>query len=74
MQRWEYLVATVDWFGFNGNEPGIRSLNGQELKDWKRTPLHTLLTQLGADGWEMTGTISVMGTKSHNLFFKRSTP
>jgi hypothetical protein len=32
------------------------------------------LTQLGTDGWEMTGTISVTGTYGQHLFFKRPQP
>ena len=71
MQHWQYLVVETGWFGLNSTQLAARLVNGQELKDWKKTPLHLFLTQLGADGWEMTGTISVPATYGQYLFFKR---
>src|SRR5207237_5151808 len=49
MQHWQYLVVETGWFGFNNTQLAARLVNGQELKDWKKTPLHLFLTQLGAD-------------------------
>jgi hypothetical protein len=74
MQRWQYLVAETDWFGFNNSQFGIRLVNGQELRDWKKISMHLYLTQLGADGWEMTGTLGVPGSAKDYLFFKRPQP
>ena len=45
-----------------------------ELRDWKNISLVTFLSQLGADNWEMAGTISAYGTAANYLFFKRIKP
>jgi len=58
--RWEYLV--VSFHAQNGLH--ARFINGRELKEWTRGPqLHTVLDQLGADGWEL---VSV--TKAEPLY------
>jgi hypothetical protein len=41
-------------------------INGQELRNWKKTPIHMLVNQFGEDGWEMTGVVGSM-----YVFFKR---
>jgi len=74
MQRWEYLYVETGWFGLGGTQLAARSVNAQELSDWKKIPLHTFLTQLGLHGWELTGTISVPGAHAQHLFFKRPIP
>ena len=74
MQRWQYLTVETGWFGMSKTQLAAQLVNGQEIKDWKKTPLHVFLTQLGADGWEMTGTISVTGSYAQHLFFKRPQP
>ncbi|MDQ6661590.1 MAG: hypothetical protein M3Z24_11570, partial [Chloroflexota bacterium] len=54
--QWEYLTVLIDtsWFVIHP-----RSVNGQELNNWKKIDLNTFLSQLGADHWEMTGSINV---------------
>ncbi len=74
MQRWQYMTVETSWFGFGNSQLAARIVNGQELRDWKKTPLHVFLTNLGAEGWEMTGTISVPGIYPQHLFFKRPQP
>ena len=74
-QRWEYLTIQIGFFGMNSNHPAARFINGMEIKDWKKVPLHAFITRLGADGWEMSGTMSIFGTNDGNyLFFKRPIP
>ena len=55
-----------------------KSVNGQELTSWKKIDLNTFLSQLGADHWEMTGTISISAGEhragANYLFFKRIKP
>jgi len=54
-----------------------KSVNGQELKNWKKIDLNTFLSQLGADHWEMTGTIVISSgerKEANYLFFKRIKP
>jgi hypothetical protein len=74
MQHWEYLTVRVEVTGFNNNTLAAQSMNGQVLNDWKKIPLHQFISQLGADGWEMTGTVSIYGASHHFLFFKRLRP
>ena len=70
MQRWEYLTVQLGHLGKEGYLPiAPRFANGQELKDWMS--IGGYVTQLGDQGWEMTGSISVFGTSEHYLFFKR---
>ncbi|HVB25001.1 MAG TPA: hypothetical protein VNG51_23905 [Ktedonobacteraceae bacterium] len=75
MQKWDTLTVEMGFFGMNSDHPAPRFVNGVEIKDWKKVPLHAFITQLGADGWEMSGTINISGTSSGNfLFFKRPRP
>ena len=78
MQRWEYLVVETRSFGFSLTSFTAYKVNGRELGDWKKTPLHVFLTQLGTDGWEMTGIVSfasgTYSTTPHHMFFKRPRP
>ena len=70
MQRWEYLTIQLGYLSKEGYLPiAPRFANGQELKDW--ISLSGYVSQLGEEGWEMAGTISVPGTSEHYLFFKR---
>jgi hypothetical protein len=74
--QWEYLTVLVSPEFLDYEELHPKSVNGQELKNWKKIDLHTFLSQLGADHWEMTCTISIpigearVGT--NYLFFKRT--
>lgn len=72
--QWEYLTVLVAPEVLDYEELHPKSVNGQELKSWKRIDMNTFLSQLGADRWEMTGTISASrGEASANyLFFKRN--
>src|SRR5450631_2003415 len=54
MQKWEYLTMQLE---YPGGRATARSVNGQELRDWKKTPLYVLMNQLGADGWEFVSAI-----------------
>ena len=75
MQRWEYLTIRVEVYsGFTTTTLAPYSMNGQVLNNWKKIPLHQFIGELGAEGWEMTGTISVVGSAEHFLFFKRPLP
>lgn len=73
--QWEYLTVLVSPEVLDYEELHPKSVNGQELKNWKKIDLSTFLSQLGAEHWEMTGTISIsidevrVGTSY--LFFKR---
>lgn len=73
--QWEYLSVLVSPELLDYEEIHVKSVNGQELKDWKRIDLNSFLSQLGADHWEMTGTISIAvgeaRTGANYLFFKR---
>jgi len=71
MQKWEYLTVQLANFGGGNFQVAPRLVNEQELKDWKKLSIGGLVNQLGNDGWEMTGTVSVGGTFEHYLFFKR---
>jgi len=57
--QWEYLTVLVSTELLDYEELHPKSVNGQELKSWKKIDLNTFLSQLGADHWEMTGTISI---------------
>lgn len=70
MQKWEYLNVMVSTFGINGQNMAVRSVNEQDVKDWKQTYLHTYINKLGADGWELTSTF-FDGSDSTHLLFKR---
>ncbi len=72
-QKCETLTVQIGFYGINGTHPAAKSVNGVEVKDWKKVPLHAFITRLGADSWEMAGTISMTGF-DHLLFFKRPIP
>jgi len=71
--QWEYLTVFVSAELLNYEVLHPKSVNGQDLKDWKKINLDTFLSQLGADHWEMTGTISIsrQNASTNYLFFKR---
>ncbi|HEX4204063.1 MAG TPA: hypothetical protein VHZ51_07660 [Ktedonobacteraceae bacterium] len=73
--QWEYLTVLVSPEYLNYEELHPKSINGQELKNWKQIDLNTFLGRLGADNWEMTGTISISHgeaeARANYLFFKR---
>ena len=73
--QWEYLTVLVAPEVLDYEEIHPKSVNGQELKNWKKIDLNTFLSQLGAERWEMTGTISISveeaRTGTNYLFFKR---
>ena len=69
MQRWEYLTVQLGDFAEGYSQIVPRFVNGQELRDCKT--LDKYVSQLGNDGWELTGTISASSTSEHVLFFKR---
>ena len=76
--QWEYLTVLVSTELLDYEELHPKSVNGQELKSWKKIDLNTFLSQLGADYWEMTGTISISAGEhragANYLFFKRVKP
>lgn len=74
--QWEYLTVFVSAELLNYEVLHPKSVNGQDLKDWKKIDLNTFLSQLGADRWEMTGTISISreNASTNYLFFKRLKP
>jgi len=76
--QWEYLTVLVSTELLDYEELHPKSVNGQELESWKKIDLNTFLSQLGADHWEMTGTISISAGEhragANYLFFKRIKP
>ena len=76
--QWEYLTVLVSTELLDNEELHPKSVNGQELESWKKIDLNTFLSQLGADHWEMTGTISISAgehrARANYLFFKRVKP
>jgi hypothetical protein len=76
--QWEYLTILVSPERLDYEEIHPKSVNGQELKNWKKIDLNTFLSQLGAERWEMTGTMSIRVEESRvgtsYLFFKRPKP
>jgi len=75
--QWEYLTVLVSPELLDYEEIHPKSVNGQELKNWKKIDLNTFLSQLGADHWEMTGTIVISSgerKEANYLFFKRIKP
>nr|HET6903443.1 hypothetical protein [Ktedonobacteraceae bacterium] len=74
MSKWEYLEVKIGFFGFEGRNAAAQYMNDQPLKDWKRVPLHEFINRLGADGWEMSGNISISGSADNRLFLKRPKP
>ncbi len=77
--QWEYMSVLVSTT-LLGSSWVLHpySVNGQELKNWKTLDLNIFLGQLGAEHWEMTGTISVsrgeFSAEANYLFFKRIKP
>ena len=73
--QWEYLTVLVSPEILDYEEIHPKSVNGQELKNWKKIDLNIFLSQLGENHWEMTGTISISAgeakAKTNYLFFKR---
>jgi hypothetical protein len=65
MQRWEYMYLDFA-------EMKARSVNGQELRDWKKHSLIEYLASLGDQGWEMVGTLTSNNYDYGRLFFKRA--
>ncbi len=47
--QWEYLTVFVSAELLNYEVLHPKSVNGQDLKDWKKINLDTFLSQLGAD-------------------------
>ncbi|MEO8953048.1 MAG: hypothetical protein ACR2H5_01505 [Ktedonobacteraceae bacterium] len=74
MQKWDYMTIQISSFGMAHDKLAPQYMNEQELRDWKKISISRLIKQLGEDGWEMTGTISVSQTNEHYLFFKRPKP
>lgn len=74
MQTWEYLTVQLGTFGIKNDKLAVQFLNGQELRDWKSVPLTQFLNQLGANGWEMSGTLSSPNGNINYLIFKRPSP
>ena len=75
--QWEYLTVLVSPEFLDYEEIHPKSVNGQELENWKKIDLNTFLSQLGADHWEMTGTIVISSgerKEANYLFFKRIKP
>lgn len=67
MQRWQYLAAK--WVG--EDDPKVRTVNGQELQGWEEGSLHIFLGEVGADGWELVGTMNRGASPQGLLIFKR---
>ena len=74
IQRWEYLTIQIGAFGMSSDHAAAKFVNGMEIKDWKKVPLHSFIIRLGADGWEMSGTFTPGGSLPSYLFFKRPMP
>lgn len=74
MAQWEYLTVLVSQEMLDYEALHPKSVNGQGLKNWKQIDLSTFLAQLGADQWEMTGTLKIEPeeARAYYLFFKRS--
>src|SRR6266513_894138 len=76
--QWEYLTVLVSTELLDYEEFHPKSVNGQALENCKKIDLNTFLSQLGADHWEMTGTISISAgdhrARANYLFFKRVKP
>jgi hypothetical protein len=73
--QWEYLTVLLSETAWASDVIHPKSVNGQELDNWKKIDLSTFLSQLGTEHWEMTGTLSIPRgesiAKANYLFFKR---
>jgi hypothetical protein len=74
MTRWEYLTVQLDYYGLKNDKVGVRYLNGQELRDWKKLSLEQFLNQLGNNGWEAVTGLPTYGGVLNLLLFKRPSP
>lgn len=74
MTRWEYLTVRLENFGLNGEKIGVKYLNGQELKDWKKVSVEQFLNQLGNNGWELVVGLPAYSGTMNLLLFKRPSP
>jgi len=76
--QWEYLTVLVSPELLDHEAIHPKAVNGQELKNWKKIDLNEFLGELGADHWEMTGTINIsveeVRAGTSYLFFKRIKP
>jgi hypothetical protein len=74
MAQWEYLTVLVSQELLDYEALHPKSINGQDLKNWKQIDLNAFLAQLGSDHWEMTGTLKIEPeeARAYYLFFKRS--
>ena len=72
MAKWEYISIYVDSFpiGFSGVGLKVRTINGQELPNWKEgLSIYDHISQLGEQGWEMVSTPTLPSPFEHNLVF-----
>lgn len=67
MQSWQYLVAR--WVG--EDDPKVQLVNGQELQGWEKGSLHTFLSEVGEEGWELVGTVNRGASPQGLLILKR---
>ena len=44
-------------------------VNGQDLRDWKKTTVYEFVNQLGEEGWELAN-----ATENYRFIFKRPKP
>ncbi len=72
MQKWEYLYAQIETGTFLQGPPKIRYLNGHELANWKESTVDEVLSGLGEQGWELSGSVAGgSGGWTLGLIFKR---
>ena len=72
MATWEYQTWRVEGVGSEGAV--VIQLDGQHLRhrnDDHRLPFYQALADAGAEGWELTGTVSHGGGYSAALILKR---
>jgi hypothetical protein len=62
MQSWEYKMVEV-------RNNAVDAVDGQKFA--ARAAVPALLTELGADGWELTGVAGAECGCDYTLFFKR---
>ena len=75
MQKWEYLIlrGEISWdFDMRVKSFMPRFINDEELKDWNKISLVSLMNRLGNDGWELVSSLGYpMGGNRNELLFKR---